>query len=113
MPKSTASPKVWLLNLLFSAASLGLTGCRSLDQIAPPVSVVVTHPNDKLSLGRELYVTKCAKCHAPEPILEYSASKWEEIVADMAEETKLTDHETSAVHDYVMAVLSHAGSARQ
>lgn len=112
MPEPTARLKARLLNFLLIGAELGLAGCQSLEQIAPPVAVVSMQPNDKLRLGRDLYVTKCAKCHAPEPILKYSASKWEEIVADMAEETKLTDHETAAVREYVMAVLSHAGGGR-
>ena len=57
-------------------------------------------------------ITKCAKCHAPEPILKYTVSEWTVIVPDMAEETKLTEHETAAVRDYVMAVLAGAGKSR-
>lgn len=94
------------------AVGLLLSGCQSIEQIAPPVAVLSAKPSGSLQLGRELYITKCAKCHAPEPILKYTVAEWTAIVADMAEETKLTEHETAAVRDYVMAVLANGGQSR-
>lgn len=93
-----------------AAAGLLLSACQSLDQIAPlPSSLPGAHStavHSQLALGREIYVTKCARCHAPEPIHRYTAHKWEEIMADMAEETNLSDREAAAVRAYVVAVLS-------
>ena len=104
-----ANTKSLLVVVLVMCAGFCLPGCQSIEQIAPPVALVTARPSDHLELGRELYLTKCTKCHAPEPILKYSVSEWETIAADMAEETKLTANETAAVRDYVMAVLASAG----
>lgn len=90
------------------AAALFLCGCQSLEQLAPPVTALAVRPSASLNLGREIYITRCTKCHAPDPVLKHSKSEWEKIIVDMAEETKLTPAETSAVRSYVMAVLSNA-----
>ena len=105
-------PTARLAALLVMSAGLFLAGCQTLEQIAPPVAVVTSKPSAQWSLGREIYITKCAKCHAPEPILKYTVSEWTVIVPDMAEETKLTEHETAAVRDYVMTVLAGTGKSR-
>lgn len=104
---SIAAAAKWIA----AAAVCLLAGCQSLDQIAPPAAAVSARPSPSLELGRRLYVTKCAKCHAPEPVLDYTATEWEHIMADMAEETNLTEHETAAVKEYVAAVLSSGSSA--
>lgn len=84
-----------------------LAGCQSLDQIAPPVSAlgVPAAQATRIAEGRDIYVTRCAKCHAPEPVTDFTAAEWTTILADMAEETNLDEQETRAVRDYVMAVL--------
>lgn len=61
----------------------------------------------QILLGREIYVTRCAKCHAPEPVTRYSRTEWDRILIDMAEETNLNPQETTAVTSYVMTVLRH------
>lgn len=90
------------------AAALLLCGCQSLEQLAPPVTALAVRPSASLDLGREIYITRCTKCHAPDPVLKHSKHEWEKIIVEMAEETKLTPAETSAVRSYVMAVLSNA-----
>ena len=97
--------------ILAAASALLMSACQSLDQLAPPVAMLPAHSSDELSLGRELYVTKCTKCHAPEPVLKYSAAEWEKIVPDMAKDTKLSTRETAAVRDYIMAVLNNSASS--
>lgn len=96
--------------LLLLAALTGVS-CVSLEKAAPPVtmlSAAVLHKNtSNLSLGRDIYVTRCAKCHSVEPVTNYSREKWvHEIMPEMAEETNLTASETEAVTAYVLAVLS-------
>lgn len=81
------------------------TSCVSLDQIAPRAVALSSQPSSQLTLGREIYVTRCAKCHAPEPVRKYSTDRWDEILPEMAEETKLTSAEADAVREYVMTVL--------
>lgn len=91
--------------LFVTCLAAGITGCVSLEQIAPPVEAVASHASPQLSAGRDLYITKCAKCHAPEPITKYPAARWLDIIPDMAEQTKLSVEETTDVRAYVMAVL--------
>jgi mono/diheme cytochrome c family protein len=112
MLKFPAIRKSRLMAAVAMGAGLVLSACQSLEQIAPPVAAVAARPSGNLELGRDLYLTKCTKCHAPEPILKYSASEWETIAADMAVETNLNAHETAAVRDYVMAVLASAEKSR-
>jgi mono/diheme cytochrome c family protein len=79
-----------------------VSGCASLDlnNIAPPVTA-----SPQLERGRLIYVTKCAACHAPEPVHKYSAAKWEKIIPDMAEDTKLNPQDVAAVAAYVRWAL--------
>ncbi len=92
-------PKI-KMTAAFAAVALCITACQSLDQAAPQMA-----GSEQLAHGRTIYVTKCAKCHAPEPVRNYSVASWEEIIPEMALETKLSAAETAAVHAYVMAVL--------
>lgn len=92
------------------AAALA-TGCVPLDIAAPRVETLVARTAGagpaQLDLGRTVYITKCAKCHAPEPVLRYSRTHWEEILQEMIDETKLDAAESSAVRAYVFAVLDN------
>ncbi len=95
--------------LLFIAALMG-GSCVSLEQAAPPVAMLpasaCSGPVGQLEHGREIYLTKCAKCHRVEPILHFPREKWvHEILPEMSEETKLNADETAAVRAYVMSVL--------
>src|SRR5205823_6412014 len=86
-----------------------LSGCVSLDKAAPPVSSFAGHvPASEravLEKGRDIYVTKCAKCHVPEPVARYSLSHWTKILPEMSHDAKLTASETDSVRAYVVAVL--------
>ncbi len=91
------------------AAAAALVSCATLEETAPSVG---TLPGGESGLaeGRELYLGKCAKCHAPEPITDYSAVEWDSILPDMAGETNLTARETQALERYIAAVLGkHPG----
>ena len=58
-----------------------------------------------ISEGRHLYLTTCTKCHAAEPVRDYTASEWAEIIPEMAEESHFTPAQTAAVAAYIEAVL--------
>jgi hypothetical protein len=92
---------------LFAAALI--SGCVSIEKAAPPVETLGVHPSGanrlQLEQGRTLYVTKCAKCHSPEPVKRYLATRWNDILNEMIEETKLDPPESAAVRAYVFAVL--------
>ncbi|MEZ5302389.1 MAG: hypothetical protein R3F11_17410 [Verrucomicrobiales bacterium] len=94
------------LTLIGLAAALAVSGCVTVDQLAPPTSALPGAGGGNLALGRQIYVTKCAKCHAVEPVKKYSRAEWAEIMPEMAEETKLNAAETAAVTAYVEAVLA-------
>lgn len=84
---------------------LALPGCVSLDTAAPQLGT----GGSPLAEGRAIYVGQCAKCHAVEPVLDYTAAQWATIMPDMAERTKLTSAETASVTAYVNQVLRQAG----
>lgn len=97
--------------MLLLLAALSGGSCVSLEQAAPPVALLtpaaINHNLASVSLGRDIYVTRCAKCHSVEPVTKYSREKWmQDILPDMAEETKLTATETAAVKAYILAVWS-------
>ena len=97
-----------------------LVSCESLQQIAPlPETFAPNGSNTpQLQRGRELYITACATCHAPEPVVDYSEAEWVgKILPEMCRLTKLNGHDSEAVHAYVLAVLrstkeSNAGQVR-
>lgn len=88
----------------------GLAACVSLEQAAPPAETLSAASRGtsaaQLRLGREIYVTRCARCHSVEPVRKYSRAHWErEILPEMAEETNLSASDAAAVRAYVLAVL--------
>jgi mono/diheme cytochrome c family protein len=59
---------------------------------------------NQFTLGRELYVGKCAKCHVAEPVQNYTELEWvEDIMPPMVKKTKLNAYEAEAVLAYVLA----------
>ena len=85
--------------------TLLLAGCASMniDVIAPPPAASAS---SQLSQGRQLYVTKCAKCHTPEPVKKYSRAEWHKIMPEMVEETNLNAADTAALQAYIDWVLA-------
>ncbi|MEZ0277410.1 MAG: hypothetical protein ACAH88_21035 [Roseimicrobium sp.] len=96
----------WLLLLV----ALSGAACVSLEEMAPPVASLPRHSSSastvQLAHGRDIYITKCAKCHSVEPVLKYPVSQWEhEILPEMSEETNLSSQEVAALSAYVRAVF--------
>src|SRR5687768_9621980 len=89
---------IHLCALCVLCGELSLSGCMSLEEMAPPVAALGGgggQSPESLSRGRHTYLTACAKCHTVEPIGRYSLDKWEEILPEMSEESKLTAAEES------------------
>ena len=91
-------------------ATLSASACLTLEQAAPPVDTLnrqgVHSSPSQLALGRDIYITKCAKCHSVEPVHQYPEGEWvHKILPEMNEETKLNTEEAAAVKAYVLAVL--------
>jgi mono/diheme cytochrome c family protein len=101
-----------LMRVLSITTALLTGACVSLEQAAPPVNTLAQSTSagaksGQLALGREIYITRCAKCHSVEPVRKYPRDQWErEIIPEMAEETNLNASETEAVRAYVLAVLA-------
>ena len=92
--------------------ALCLASCVTLEQAAPPAGKLVGGAsNQELALGRELYVTRCAKCHSVEPVAKYSLDHWQKILPGMARKTHLSSNETEAVMRYITAVIKQPGSS--
>ena len=72
----------WLF--VVSVVSL-LSSCATTDinAIAPPVA----DGSSSLALGRIIYVTKCAKCHASEPVHNYTRAEWQQIMQRLSPNT--------------------------
>lgn len=81
-----------------------LSSCATTDinVIAPPVA----DGSAQLARGRIIYVTKCAKCHAPEPVHNYTRAEWQQIMPEMVEETHLNPSDAAAVTAYVESLAA-------
>ena len=98
----------WIKALLLNMAVL-VSSCVSIEKAAPPVVVLnisaERYKTSSLEQGRDIYITRCARCHSVEPVKDYTRTKWDHILPDMVHETKLKPDEAKAVHDYILAVL--------
>lgn len=103
----TRSLPLGTLPCLGLLAALVLAGCASMDLtlVAPPPPA--QEGGGELLRGRQIYVTRCAKCHAPEPVKKYSPAEWQTIMPEMAEETNLSSADSAAVMAYVQWALKH------
>ena len=90
--------------------ALGLVGCLSIEQMAPPVGpafsrVAMTNGTTMslLETGREVYLRDCSRCHSIEPINRYSLDRWRDIILRMGPESNLDESRTVALRAYVLA----------
>lgn len=78
-----------------------------MPNLAPPVSPAMTaragKPASTLEEGRRLYTGRCATCHTIDPVGKYTATRWREIIPEMADEAKLTPAERDALLTYLLA----------
>ena len=105
MPPKTLTGSILLATLVI--------GCATIEQLAPPVDGVmlsVVEFDDKslarLQDGRDIYIIRCARCHAPESVTAYTRQQWRSILPRMAEKSQLSAEERLAVEEYIMAVLT-------
>lgn len=55
----------------------------------------------EVSAGKNIYVTKCTRCHEAKPMGNWTAQQWVPILDDMARRARLDDTEKSNVRAYV------------
>jgi mono/diheme cytochrome c family protein len=101
-------------------AAAVLAGCAAAPSVAPPVDGPVALAATSLggspeaaARGRDLYTTRCARCHtAPRPDSE-TADAWERILPRMASKARLDSAQAADVRLYVRSALAaKAGTAR-
>lgn len=87
-----------------------VSGCKTLEQIAPPVDDRLESVSSADSLvlmrGRSIYLKQCATCHVAEPVHDYSAQRWAEILPVMNKESKLTPIQAMELKLYIDACLA-------
>lgn len=85
------------------------TSCIDTTKVAPKVHTLLAGTDlPMLQHGRDLYITKCSKCHNTLRITRYTASQWLDILPEMSDKSKLTTAESTAVSSYIDAVLLSA-----
>ena len=60
-------------------------------------------PMTMMDNGKNVFVTKCGKCHALKNTGDYTANQWDGILKAMAPKAKLSGDETRQVEAYIKA----------
>ena len=96
-------------------ACVVVVGCATIEDLAPPVDATVLQlaaaheiDADRLSRGRALYITACARCHRPEPVIRYTREDWGRILLRMSARARFGPDEAEAVEAYVQLTLQAA-----
>jgi hypothetical protein len=91
------------------AAAAAYAGCHMvpLDVAAPPVQNLNASPARvaQLETGRLIFTSthKCARCHRPKPIVDYSPEYWKDsIMPRMSKKAKLSDVEEQYLMAYIL-----------
>ncbi len=95
--------KCWLVVFM---VTLGIIqGCATVPtNIAAPMPSANVAGNSSLASGRKTYVSllKCAMCHRPKQVSDYSAETWaEDILPRMSKKARLSPQEYANVLTYV------------
>ncbi|MEJ0102912.1 MAG: hypothetical protein WDO19_10290 [Bacteroidota bacterium] len=70
---------------------------------APAPSAVAAADPALIEAGKNIYTTKCAKCHPAKVVENYTADRWVGILKSMIPKAKLDDTEAAQVTAYVNA----------
>ncbi len=88
-----------------------LQGCSAVPtSIAAPIPLEDAAGHSSLASGRKIYVSlvKCAMCHRPKPVSDYSAQAWaEEILPRMSKRARLSPQQYADVLAYVTSTTTH------
>lgn len=86
-------------------------GCSVVPtKIAAPIPATDTVGNPSLIAGRKIYVSllKCAMCHRPKSVSDYSAQTWtDDILPRMSKKAKLSPQQYADVLAYVTSTTTH------
>ena len=101
--------KKW--SLLIAFAAIFLASCSNYDGLTPSGGNSLYIPTESdtttttsladLTAGRALYMNNCNRCHQLHSPDEFSANRWDGILAQMAPRTNMTSDEIALVAKYV------------
>jgi mono/diheme cytochrome c family protein len=108
----------WLRATPLIAMAVGLLGCMSLEQMAPPVdqnlvqlsaesNVLARADEATLARGRHVFINRCISCHSLEPVNRYSVEQWKTILPEMAEEANLSEDQQADLLAYVLTARQY------
>jgi hypothetical protein len=100
-----------VLTTLFIAGSAGCAGI-ALTDTAPPVNPAITGSSNDfkfLSSGRQIYLTRCARCHIAQPVRKYSREQWDQLLPEMSGLSKLNTNQTADLRAYVLYAIQLQG----
>ncbi len=85
-------------------------GCATVPaSVAAPVPSADPVGDSALASGRKIYVSllKCAMCHRPKPVSDYSVATWtEDILPRMSKKARLTPQQYSDITAYVTSIAA-------
>ncbi|MBU2502017.1 hypothetical protein KJ682_11870 [bacterium] len=93
------------------AAALLIAGCASVSDLAPepdPAAVARAGAGgvdaSDLVAGRRIYLTDCARCHAPVAVTSLTRGQWNPVLDRMAPLTRLDAEKDAQLRSYIEAV---------
>ena len=98
--------KVLVLSVLivFIAAACHKKAAPTTAVPADPNAATAAAPDPAMvEAGKNVYATKCTKCHAAKVVENYTAERWTGILKSMIPKAKLDDTESAQVTAFVMA----------
>ncbi len=85
-------------------------GCATVPaNIAAPIPPAELAGDSSLASGRKIYVSmlKCAMCHRPKPVSDYSVETWtEDILPRMSKKARLSQQQYADVLAYVTSTTT-------
>lgn len=106
-PIGSRVPWLMVLGLILLGV---LQGCSAVPtHIAAPIPSQDTAQRSSLESGRKIYLSllKCAMCHRPKPVSDYSVEYWtEDILPRMSKKARLTPQQYADVLAYVTSTTT-------
>lgn len=103
---TTAGAVALVLGIVQGCATMSATVPANVAAPVPPTSFA---DHSSLASGRKIYVSflKCAMCHRPKPVSDYSAETWaKDILPRMSKKARLSPEQYADVLAYVTSATT-------